>query len=123
MNTTTPAHATFIHQDDPYIDYEICHELPRFDDAATRSIANEHSISIRFTYDIDEGKSYGIVTYKRNGSHQELGTLNLTKEQFYRITNHPLRPEDKLATIRSVEGNITIHHGVATLPDGTQIPL
>jgi hypothetical protein len=119
----TPAYPHFVHNDAPYSDYEFRLELPSFDDPASDSVANEHSVIIRFTYDTDLKRAYGLVTYEQNGSHQELGDFKLTDEQFYRITNQPIRPNDKLATLRNVKGNITIEDGVATLPDGTQITL
>ena len=120
---STPTYPHFIQQDDPYIDYEIQHELPSFDDPAADSVANEQSVRIRFTYDIDLKKAYGLVTYEQNGTSVDLGEIKLTNEQFYRITNHPIRPDDKLAALRSVTGSVTIENGVATLPDGTAITL
>jgi hypothetical protein len=120
---SAPAYPHFIQQDDEYIDYEIHHELTSFDDRAADSVANEHSVRIRFTYDIDLKRAYGLVIYEQNGFSVDLGELKLTNEEFYRITGHPIRPEDKLTTLRSVEGSITIKDGVATLPDGTQITL
>jgi hypothetical protein len=119
----TPAYALFVGINDQYIDYEISHELPSFDNPVADSVANEHSVVIRFSYDTSEKTAYGSVVYEQNGDHEHLGDIKLTNEQFYRITNHPVSPEDKLATLRNVKGNITIEDGIATLPDGTQITL
>lgn len=120
---STPTYPHFVGNNDIYIDYEISHELPSFDDPASDSVANEHSIVIRFSYDTQEKGAFGIVIYEQNGNHEDLGDLKLTNEQFYRITGHAIRPEDKLTTLRNVKGNVTIKDGVATLPDGTQITL
>lgn len=119
----TPTYPHFIQNDTSYIDYEIHHELPPFDDSSADSIANEHSVRIRFTYDTQENSAYGLVIYEQNGKHDDLGDLKITNEQFYRITGHAIRPEDKLTALRSVKGTITIEDGVATLPDGKQINL
>lgn len=119
MNTPTYPH--FVSSDETYIDYEISHELPSFD--TPDSVANEHSIVVRFSYDTKEKSADGLVVYEQNGNHEELGNLTLTSEQFYRITGCPIRAEDILTTLRSVEGSITVKDGVATLPDGTQITL
>jgi len=121
MNTPTYPH--FVQKDGQYIDYEIHHELPPFDDAAADSVANEHSVRIRFTYDTEEGSAYGLVIYEQNGEHEDLGDLKLTNEQFYRITGHPIRPEDKLSHLRNVKGNISIENGIATFEDGTTLTL
>jgi hypothetical protein len=120
MNTPTYPH--FVQKDGQYIDYEIHHELPSFD-AAADSVANEHSVRIRFTYDTEEGSAYGLVFYEQDGTHEDLGDLKLTNEQFYRITGHPIRPEDKLSRLRNVKGNITIENGIATFEDGTTLTL
>lgn len=112
------------HGNSDLIDYEISHELPPFDCPVTDSVANEHSIVVRLTYNKDLKKAYGSVTYEQNGDHYDIGgELKLTDEQFYRITGCPLRLDHKLAALRNVKGNITIKDGVATLPDGTQITL
>jgi hypothetical protein len=120
---SAPAYPHFIQQEGPYIDYEIHHELPSFDNRAADSAANEQCVRIRFTYDTDLNKAYGLVIYEQNGFSVDLGELKLTNEQFYRITGHAILPEDKLAALRSVKGNITIENGIATLPDGTKITL
>lgn len=121
MNKST--YAFLIGKNGQYIDYEISHELPSFDDPVADSVANEHSVVFRLSYDTSEKTAYGSVVYEQNGNHEHLGDLKLTNEQFYRITNHPVSPEDKLATLRSVKGSVTIENGVATLPDGTAITL
>jgi hypothetical protein len=119
----TPTYPHFVGNNDIYIDYEIYHELPPFDESATDSVANEHSIIVRFSYDTQEKSAFGIVVYEQNGNHEELGDLKLTNEQFYKITGHPIRPEDKLRTLRNVRGNITIENGIATFEDGTTLTL
>jgi hypothetical protein len=124
---STPTYPLRIdHGNSNFIDYKISHELPSFDCPVTDSVANEHSIVVRLTYNKNLKKAYGSVTYEQNGDHYDIGgELKLTDEQFYRITNHPaqLLPEDKLATLRSVKGSVTIKDGVATLPDGSQVTL
>lgn len=120
---TPPTYPFLIGKNGQYIDYEISHELPSFDDPVADSVDNEHSVVIRISYDTYEQTAYGSVIYERNGNHEHLGDIKLTNEQFYRITNHPVRPEDKLAILRHVKGNITIENGMATLPCGTQIIL
>lgn len=119
----TPTYPYLVQNDAQYIAYEIHHELPSFDNPVTDSVANEHSIRIRFSYDTEENTAYGSVIYEQTGYHEHRGDIKLTNEQFYRITGHAFRPEDKLAALRSVKGNITIENGVATLPDGKQINL
>lgn len=92
----TPTYPDYIGKNGQYIDYEISHELPSFDDSAADSVANEHSVVIRFSYDTSEKTAYGSVVYEQNGNHEHLGDIKLTNEQFYRITNYPIRPDDKL---------------------------
>jgi hypothetical protein len=99
-----------------YIDYEISYELPS-------DLDNKHSVVVRLSYDTSEKIAYGYVVYVQNGFQSHLGDIKLTNERFYRITNHPVSPEDKLVTLRSVKGSVTIENGVATLPDGTAITL
>jgi hypothetical protein len=111
-----PTYPLLIGKNGQYIDYEISYELPS-------DLDNAHSVVIRLSYDTYENNAFGFVTYERNGDHEELGHLQITNEQFYRITTHAIRPEDKLTTLRNVKGNITIENGVATLPDGTAITL
>jgi hypothetical protein len=124
MNSAnTPTYPHFVQHDDPYIDYEIHHELPSFDDPAADSAANEHSVRIRFTYDTDLKSAYCLVSYEQNGEHEDIGDLKLTNEQFYRITNHPIRPDDKLAKLRKINGHVSIQNGVATFEDGATLTL
>jgi len=111
-----PTYPFLIGKNGQYIDYEISYELPS-------DLDNEHSVVVRLSYDTSEKTAYGSVVYEQNGNHEHLGDIKLTNEQFYRITNHPVSPEDKLATLRSVKGSVTIENGVATLPDGTAITL
>jgi hypothetical protein len=84
-----PTYPLFIGENGQYIDYEISYELPS-------DLDNEHSVVVRLSYDTSEKTAYGSVVYEQNGDHEELGHLQITNEQFYRITNHPIRPEDKL---------------------------
>ena len=120
---STPTYPHFVGNNDIYIDYEISHELPSFDDPASDSVFNEHSIVIRLSYDTETEAAHGLVQYEQNGTYNDLGSLTLTNEQFYRITGCPLRPENKLAALRNVKGNVTIENGIATLPNGSQITL
>jgi hypothetical protein len=118
-----PNYPTKVNETREYTDYEICHELPSYDDSASDSVANEHSIVVRFSYDHENRTAFGVVTHEVNGQHDELGTLTLTNTQFHRITGHPVAAVDKLELLSRVNGQVTIYEGVATLPDGTTINL
>jgi hypothetical protein len=108
---------------DDYLDYQLDWELPGYDDHAGDSVANEHSLVVRVSYDKLEGKPYGVLTYEVNGNHQELATFDLGVTQFYRITGHPVSPEHRLEQLRKVSGVVSILDGIATLPDGTTFKL
>jgi hypothetical protein len=118
-----PTYPLYSGKNGQYIDYEISYELPSDLDNATHCQHRSAAVVVRLSYDTSEKTAYGSVVYEQNGDHEHLGDIKLTDEQFYRITNHPVSPEDKLATLRSVKGSVTIENGVATLPDGTAITL
>jgi hypothetical protein len=114
---------TKINDDSEYTDYELYHELPSFDDPASNSVANEHSIIVRLCYDHDNQKAYGHVTHEVNGQHFELGDLKLSNAQFYRITGHPMTPQDKLTILRKINGSASFKNGLVAFEDGTTLTL
>lgn len=106
-----------------YTDYELSLELEGYDDSEAESIANEHSFRLKFTYDHETSSAYGMLIYETNGFHNELAPFKLDNYQFYRITGHPISPQDKLSRLREVTGQVTINDGIATFEDGTTLAL
>jgi hypothetical protein len=114
---------TKVNDSTDYIDYEIAFDLAPYDDKAADSVANEHSLIVRLSYDHLDRVAFGVVVYEVNGNSSELGALSLTVEDFGRITGHFATSEGKLSTLRRINGQVTIKDGIATLEDGSTITL
>ena len=103
-----------------YVDYEASMELPK------RHDGKESSIVIRLTIDSQKPKeSYYTLLHEIEGDNYQIGTGKISTGDILDIVTvgGPQDPADIVSKLAAVEGNVTIHQGMAHLPDGTTILL
>lgn len=103
-----------------YVDYEASIELPK------RHDGKESSIALRLTIDSQKPKeSYYTLLHEIEGDNYLIGTGKISTGDILDIVTAggPQDPATIIEKLANVEGQVTIHQGVAHLPDGTTILL
>ena len=101
-----------------YIDYEYSIELP------VPAGSPGESIVLRFCAGHPpDFRSYYMLMHEVDGDFTDLGTGELPRNVIRKLMREKDEPVDVLKELSAVNGNVSIHDGIAVLPDGSTLDL